>query len=67
MDADQFMNLISVEEAAYYAHLSKRHMRFLLETKKVIGKKVGRNWITTYEEVDKYLNTNPKPGRKTIE
>ena len=67
MSLDPFLKLISVEEAANYAQLSKRHMRLLLETKKVIGKKVGRNWITTYEEVDKYINTNPKPGRKSLE
>ena len=64
MKKDPFSGLISIEEAAGYAKLSNRHVRLLLETGKIRGKKIGRDWITTQVEVEGYLKTNPKPGRK---
>lgn len=64
MDSDQFKNLMSIEEAALYSGLSKRHLRLLLEQGKIKGKKIGRDWITTNEEVESYLRTKPKPGPK---
>ena len=64
MEKDPFNGLISIEEAADYANLSNRHVRLLLETGKIRGKKIGRDWITTQVEVEGYLKTNPKPGRK---
>jgi len=64
MADDLFSNLISIEEASVHSGLSKRHLRLLLEQRKIKGKKVGRDWITTKEEVGKYLSTNPKPGPK---
>ena len=65
MDDDPFAELISIEQAANYANLSKRHVRLLLETGKIKGKKISRDWITTIKEVDMYLDTNPKPGPKS--
>lgn len=56
--------LLIVEEASEYSGYSDRHLRLLLETGKILGKKVGRDWVTTKEEIDKYLATNPKRGRK---
>lgn len=56
--------LLIVEEASIYTGYSDRHLRLLLETGKILGKKVGRDWVTTKEEIDKYLATNPKRGRK---
>jgi len=64
MKSDCFLNLISIEEASSYSSLSKRHLRLLLEQGKIKGKKIGRDWITTEEEVEKYLSTNPRPGPK---
>ena len=64
MNYDRFSNLISIEEASSYSKLSKRHLRLLLEQGKIKGKKIGRDWITTKDEVKKYLSTNPKPGPK---
>ena len=64
MISDTFKNLVGIEEAANYANLSKRHVRLLLETGKIKGKKISRDWITTIKEVDRYLDTNPKPGPK---
>lgn len=64
MESDPFSRLIGIEEAANFANLSIRHMRLLLSSRKIRGKKIGRDWITTEEEVQKYLLTNPKPGPK---
>jgi len=62
---DPFSDLISIDEAASHAGLSKRHVRLLLEKGMILGEKIGRDWITTKEQVDRYLNTNPKPGPKS--
>ena len=62
MNNDPFSGLISIEEAAEFSNLSKRHIRFLLEQGKIRGKKIGRDWITTKDEVDNYLKDKPKPG-----
>ena len=64
MDKNEFDNLISVESASRISNLSIRHLRLLLEQGKIKGKKIGRDWITTKDEVKKYLSTNPKPGPK---
>ena len=37
--------MYSVKEAASKIGLSERHLRLLLETGKVEGKKVGRDWV----------------------
>ena len=55
---------ITVAQAASHSGLSKRHVRLLLEKGLIIGKKIGRDWITTKQEVNRYLVTNPRPGRK---
>jgi excisionase family DNA binding protein len=64
MKSESFKNLITIQEACEYSNFSERHLRLLLEKGKIQGKKIGRDWITTREEIDKYLSTNPKPGRK---
>jgi excisionase family DNA binding protein len=64
MESQVFKYLMTIQEACEYSNLSRRHLRFLLEKGKIQGKKLGRDWITTKEEIDKYLSTNPKPGRK---
>ena len=64
MGNDPFKDLIGLEEAALYAGFSSRHLRLLLQHGKIQGKKIGRDWITTKEEIDKYLSQPRKPGRK---
>ncbi len=64
MESEVFKYLIAIQDACEYSNLSKRHLRLLLEQGKIFGKKIGRDWITTKEEIDKYLATNPKSGRK---
>lgn len=65
MVSDLFSDLISIDEASSHASLTKRHVRLLLEKGMIRGKKIGRDWITTKEQVDKYLATNPRPGPKS--
>jgi len=64
VDKDPFKNLIGIDEAAEYAGFTTRHIRLLLQHGKISGKKIGRDWITTKEELDIYLNQERKPGRK---
>lgn len=59
-----FNTLMSIRDVSHYCDFSERHIRLLLEKGKIRGKRIGRDWITTSEEVDKYLVTNPKPGPK---
>jgi len=65
IDSFNFDDLISIKEASDHSGLSERHMRLLLERRKIKGKKLGHDWITTREFVDEYLKTNRKPGRKS--
>ncbi len=62
----QISELLIVEEAAIYSGYSERHLRLLLETGKIKGRKIGRDWVTTKEEIDTYLAKKPKPGRKPL-
>ena len=64
MTENLFEGLIGIDEAAEYSGFTTRHIRFLLHHGKIQGKKIGRDWITTREEIDKYLNQERKPGRK---
>ena len=64
MSNNRFQDIICIQGASEYSGLSKRHIRLLLKQGKLLGKKIGRDWITTKDEVDKYLSTNPRPGPK---
>jgi hypothetical protein len=43
---------------------STSHLRHLLRTGKLEGIKLGRDWLTTIEAVERYKATNPRPGPK---
>ncbi|NLF15350.1 MAG: helix-turn-helix domain-containing protein [Anaerolineaceae bacterium] len=58
-------NWISVKEAAAYTGYSTGHIRHLLIHGLLAGRKLGRDWFTTKEALDKYLATSPRPGPKT--
>ena len=64
MESNPFTDLVGLEDAALYSCLSKRHLRLLLKQGKIMGKKIGRDWITTKDEIDKYISTKPKSGPK---
>jgi excisionase family DNA binding protein len=65
MTKNIFEGLIGIDEAADYSGFTTRHIRLLLFRGKIQGKKIGRDWITTKEEIDKYLKLERKPGRKS--
>lgn len=56
---------ISVKEAAEFTGYSEGHVRYLLTKGRVEGRKFGRDWFTTKEALQEYLDTNPRPGPKS--
>ena len=58
-------DLISLSQAATLSSLSPNHLRLLVQTGKVWGIKMGRNWLTTETAVKRYLASDRKPGPKT--
>jgi len=57
-------DLISLREAAEISGLSQPHLSLLIRQKKLWGKKIGRNWVTTEQAIRDYLALNRKPGPK---
>jgi excisionase family DNA binding protein len=57
-------DLISLQEAAEYSGLSASHIRLLVRNGELVGKKVGRFWVTTKQSVDDYLALGRKRGPK---
>lgn len=55
---------ISAKEAAEYTGYTRRHIRYLLASGLVKGRRFGRDWFTTKEAVGIYLATDPRPGPK---
>lgn len=47
--------------------LSASHIRLLLRSGKIKGKKIGRDWFCTKEAIEKYLQLGVKPGPKQQE
>ena len=56
--------IMGIKDAADYSGLSQRHVRLLLETGKIKGRKLGHDWVTLPEYVDAYLQSHHKRGRK---
>lgn len=56
-------NLISLNEASTISGLSIVHLRHLVSEGKLWGKKIGRNWVTSKEAIEKYIKEEKKPGR----
>lgn len=57
--------LISVQHASDISGFQPSHIRNLLVTKRMLGIKLGRDWWTTREAVEMYLQTERRPGPKT--
>ena len=64
MDTFLFDEIIGIKEAATHTRLSERHVRLLLETGKIKGKKVGHDWVTTRVYLDEYIQVPHPRGRK---
>jgi hypothetical protein len=54
--------LISLTKAAEISGLTTSYLRRLIREKKLWGRKLGRNWVTTEKAVRGYLAQNRKPG-----
>lgn len=61
---DLTSSLISVTEASKLSGLTTGHLRKLLRDGQIEGVKVGRNWLTTEEALQIYLQQEIKPGPK---
>ena len=47
--------IITLREAARKSGLSESHLRSLARSGRLNATKVGRDWVTTAEDLDKYL------------
>jgi hypothetical protein len=63
-DQPSIDDLITLSEAAKRSELSPNHLRLLVSTGEIWGKKLGRDWFTTEEVVREYLARDRRPGPK---
>ena len=56
--------LIPLTKAAELSGLSPSHLRLLVSSGEIWGKKLGRNWFTTAQAVREYLARDRRPGPK---
>ena len=54
--------MYSVKEAAQKMSISERHLRLLLESGQIKGKKLGHDWVVL--SLDYKRKRKPKGGRK---
>jgi len=59
-------NYISLHEAAKLTNYSQDYISLLCRQKKVKGIKIGRNWVTTKEWVQGYINRTKGSGQNVI-
>jgi excisionase family DNA binding protein len=58
--------LISLSEAAAKSGLSAGHLRHLVSSGTIRGRKIGRNWVTTREAVADYLRDSFKRSKNPL-
>lgn len=63
MENQKVDDIISLEEASIISHLSQVHLRHLVSSGKLWGKKIGRNWVTSREAIENYIKKEKRPGR----
>lgn len=56
---------LTINQAAERYNLSASHLRRLVRTNRVGGKRFGRDWVTTPSAVEAYLATERKTGPKS--
>ena len=59
-------NYISLHEAAKLTNYSQDYISLLCRQKKLKGTKIGRNWVTTKEWVEDYINKTKGSGQNII-
>ena len=62
-NSEDLENLISLTEASELSGLSSVHLRHLVSTEKLWGKKIGRNWVTSKDAINGYIKQKKPPGR----
>ena len=55
---------ISLNEASVKTGYSIDHLRRLIQKGKMAGRRIGRNYVTTYVAVQNYIALAPRPGPK---
>ena len=60
------VNYISLHEAAKLTNYSQDYISLLCRQKKLKGEKLGRNWVTTKEWVENYINKTKGSGQNII-
>ena len=63
---DSNINYISLSEAAKLTNYSQDYISLLCRQKKLKGTKIGRNWVTTKEWVENYINKTNGSGENII-
>ena len=61
--AEDYKDLISLDNAAKQSGLSASQLRLLIRKGEVWGIKIGRNWVTKLQAVRQYQALNKHPGR----
>jgi hypothetical protein len=57
-------DLISLAKASKISGFSPAHLRLLVKQGKLWGIKIGRDWVTTTSALQKYLDSDRRPGPK---
>ena len=55
MEMSKYKDLISLKDAGHKYGLSPTSLRIYILDGKLEGLKIGRNWVTTKEAVERYL------------
>lgn len=61
---DLAKEFISLTEASQISGLTSSFIRRLVSRGDIEGVKIGRNWVTTREAIQEYLNKERRPGPK---
>ena len=55
--------LISLREASNISGYNPDYLSSLIRSGKIYGKKIGKSWLTTEDDIRKYLRANGNQGR----
>lgn len=64
---DDLSKLISITRASEISGLTPGYIRRLLRQERLVGKKVGRDWFTTEESMQEFLDTDRRRGRPKLD
>ena len=65
-NSEMNINYISLHEAAKLTNYSQDYISLLCRQKKIKGIKMGRNWVTTTQWVENYINRTKGSGQFVI-